>query len=246
MEQEQVIIREAINNDYEWIQYNKRLRIIHSIKDDMFQMKSIIEALGSNKLPKNWFENQQTKELLAEFSMERNSAPFENRSNIAPKLKGYYIHRLLVNAVAMWASPRYAIYIFELLDQLYRSEREKLENKIAEIKPRTVPKNKETSYKYMIYTEELPDDDDMILLHLVRRNTKTFQAVEHIRRSDKCWFYRESLPVSMTPNEDIKELIKRSFPEHQYDIKGTTILTYKDNLDNMMELITEYFDHFQD
>ena len=32
------IIRESINCDYEFIQYNKKLRIVHSIDDDMYQV----------------------------------------------------------------------------------------------------------------------------------------------------------------------------------------------------------------
>ena len=48
-------IREAINCDYEYIQYNKQLRLIHSIDDDMYQMKSIIEACHENKLCADWF-----------------------------------------------------------------------------------------------------------------------------------------------------------------------------------------------
>ena len=55
-----------INDDYEWIQYNERLRIIHSIKDDMYQMQSIVSACNSNKQIRHWFDNQSTKELLDE------------------------------------------------------------------------------------------------------------------------------------------------------------------------------------
>ncbi|KAK8899824.1 hypothetical protein M9Y10_002146 [Tritrichomonas musculus] len=64
------LIREPINDEYEWIQYNNQLRIIHSINDDMYQMKSIIEACGSSKPSKDWFRNQSTKELLSEFELE--------------------------------------------------------------------------------------------------------------------------------------------------------------------------------
>ena len=50
-----------INEDYEWVKYNERLRVLHSIKDDMYQMQSIISACNSNKRPQHWFENQSTK-----------------------------------------------------------------------------------------------------------------------------------------------------------------------------------------
>ena len=252
-----LIVKEPINDNYEWIWYNSQLRIIHSIKDDMYQMQSIISACDSNKQARHWFDNDSTKELLREFLLEMNTAefrgiqkPFEKRPNLAPAIKGYYIHRLLVNAVAMWASPRYSLRIFRLLDEMARNEREELENrfneKIQEQKPRLVPEKKERSYKYMIWTEEMPEDPDMINLHLVRRNNKTFYVVQHIRNSDKCWFFREQLPVAMTPNEDIKALVKNVLPKSEYDIDGCTILTYKEHLPLLHERITEYFDSFQD
>ncbi|KAI5513874.1 KilA, N-terminal/APSES-type HTH, DNA-binding family, partial [Trichomonas vaginalis G3] len=130
------IVHEAINEEYEYIQYNKQLRLIRSVKDDMYQMQSIMNALRSTKQAYHWFENQQTKELLEEFphmiaslGKPGEEIPYENRKNLAPGLKGYYVHRLLVNAVAMWASPRYACYIFMMLDELYKAEREDMEKK---------------------------------------------------------------------------------------------------------------------
>ena len=43
------IVHEAINEEYEYIQYNKQLRLIRSVKDDMYQMQSIMNALRSTK-----------------------------------------------------------------------------------------------------------------------------------------------------------------------------------------------------
>ncbi|KAI5538065.1 KilA, N-terminal/APSES-type HTH, DNA-binding family [Trichomonas vaginalis G3] len=264
-----VIVHEAINEEYEYIQYNKQLRLIRSVKDDMYQMQSIMNALRSTKQAYHWFENQLTKELLEEFShmiaslgKPREEIPYENRKNLAPGLKGYYVHRLLVNAVAMWASPRYACYIFMMLDELYKAEREDMEKKlhakdeVIESKdksiqkriPRSVPKGKEKSYKYMIYTEELEkeEDKDMVMLHLVRRNNKSFYDLAKIYKSDRNWFYRENLPISMTPNEQIKELVKNTLPQTHYDVKGCTILTFKEDLTLLKEKITEYFDIFKE
>ena len=80
------IVSEPINDDYEWIQYNSKLRIIHSIKDDYFQMQSILTACNDpeTKEPKHWFENQSTRELLSEFSRIGEISvlknPYENQS----------------------------------------------------------------------------------------------------------------------------------------------------------------------
>ncbi|EAX75073.1 hypothetical protein TVAG_376340 [Trichomonas vaginalis G3] len=169
------IVHEAISEEYEWVQYNKQLRLIRSVKDDMYQMQSILTACFApdTKHADDWFKNQSTQELLSEISLDRlfSGSPklYENRKNLPNGLRGWYVHRLLVNAVAMWASPRYAWYICRLLDEIHRQEREELENKlqakdeVIEAKdkniqkriPRSVPKGKEKNYKYMIYTEEM-------------------------------------------------------------------------------------------
>ncbi|EAX78898.1 hypothetical protein TVAG_583100 [Trichomonas vaginalis G3] len=275
-----VIVHEAINEEYEYIQYNKQLRLIRSVKDDMYQMQSILTACYApdTKLPKDWFRNQSTIELLNEAQRDilfsenseeqrvgkKPQSPklYENREKLPNGLRGYYVHRLLVNVVAMWASPRYAWYVCKLLDEIHRQEREQMEKKlqakdeVIESKdksiqkriPRSVPKGKEKSYKYMIYTEELEkeEDKDMVMLHLVRRNNKSFYDLAKIYKSDRNWFYRENLPISMTPNEQIKEIVKNTLPQTHYDIKGCTILTFKEDLTLLKEKITEYFDNFKE
>ncbi|EAX69359.1 hypothetical protein TVAG_533130, partial [Trichomonas vaginalis G3] len=274
------IVHEVINEEYEYIQYNKQLRLIRSVKDDMYQMQSILTACFApdTKLPKDWFRNQSTIELLSEAQRDvlfsenseeqrvgkKSQSPklYENREKLPNGLRGYYVHRLLVNAVAMWASPRYAWNIYKLLDELHRQERGEMEKKlqakdeVIESKdksiqkriPRSVPKGKEKNYKYMIYTEELEneEDKDMVMLHLVRRNNKSFYDLAKIYKSDRNWFYRENLPISMTPNEQIKEIVKNTLPQTHYDIKGCTILTFKEDLTLLKEKITEYFDNFKE
>ncbi|KAI5511966.1 KilA, N-terminal/APSES-type HTH, DNA-binding family, partial [Trichomonas vaginalis G3] len=63
-----VIVHEAINEEYEYIQFNKQLRLIRSVKDDMYQMQSILTACFApdTKKPQDWFRNQSTIELLNE------------------------------------------------------------------------------------------------------------------------------------------------------------------------------------
>ncbi|KAI5490050.1 KilA, N-terminal/APSES-type HTH, DNA-binding family, partial [Trichomonas vaginalis G3] len=207
----------------------------------MYQMQSILTACFApdTKHADDWFKNQSTQELLSEAQRVRlpSGSPktHENRKNLPINLRGYYVHRLLVNAVAMWASPRYAWYIYRLLDEIHRQEREEMEKKlhakdevieakdksIQERIPRSVPKGKEKNYKYMIYTEELEkeEDKDMVMLHLVRRNNKSFYDLAKIYKSDRNWFYRENLPISMTPNEDVKQIVQDTLPQTHYDIK---------------------------
>ncbi|EAX83923.1 hypothetical protein TVAG_376420 [Trichomonas vaginalis G3] len=267
------IVHEAISEEYEYIQFNKQLRLIRSVKDDMYQMQSILTACFApdTKKPQDWFRNQSTQEFLSEaqrdilFSENREEQrvskksyspkTHENRENLPNGLRGWYVHRLLVNAVAMWASARYSWYVCKLLDEIHRQEREELENKLeAKDKniqkriPRSVPKGKEKNYKYMIYTEEMEneEDRDMVMLHLVRRNNKSFYDLAKIYKSDRNWFYRENLPISMTPNEDVKQIVQDTLPQTHYDMKGCTILTFKEDLPLLKEKITEYFDNFKE
>ncbi|EAX77506.1 hypothetical protein TVAG_377720 [Trichomonas vaginalis G3] len=236
-------------------------------------MQSILTACFApdTKKPQDWFRNQSTIELLneaqrdilfSENSEEQRAGKkpqspklYENREKLPNGLRGYYVHRLLVNNVAQWASARYSWYICKLLDELHRQEREELENKLeAKDKniqkriPRSVPKGKEKNYKYMIYTEEMEneEDRDMVMLHLVRRNNKSFYDLAKIYKSDRNWFYRENLPISMTPNEDVKQIVQDTLPQTHYDMKGCTILTFKEDLPLLKEKITEYFDNFKE
>ena len=280
-----ILVHEPINEEYEWVQYNKQLRLIHSIKDDMYQMKSIVDALSPplTREPRKWVELYSTKELIKGFEelvknseIQVNQKIVENRPNLATGLRGWYCHRLIVNLFAAWVSPRYAFHIAKLLDDIAAQERAQMENmleqskkaieeknkaieekskvieeknvKINEMKPRQVPLKKEKNYKYMIWKEELPDDEDkdMIKLHLVRRNRRVFSQVSNIRNDpDKCWFFRENLPIAMTPNEDVKNIVKQILPGSEYDIKACDILTYKEHLPKLHEAITKYFDEFQ-
>ncbi|EAX88820.1 hypothetical protein TVAG_300190 [Trichomonas vaginalis G3] len=58
--------------------------------------------------------------------------PYENRKNLAPGLKGYYVHRLLVNTVAMWASPKYCIAVGKIMDSIDKKVHEKLDEEELE------------------------------------------------------------------------------------------------------------------
>ena len=242
---------EKINDEYEYIQYNEKLRLIHSIKDDMYQMQSIIASCNSNKKVNDWFRNQSTQEILNE--MEGTGIPVPSkRMDLTPGLQGYYVHRLLVNHVAMWASPKYSIYIMKLLDTYFEKQRNELQNQIdnqkqtiEEQKPRMVPEGKQNNYKYMIWREDI-GKEGFIRLHLVRRSTKSFYELSKIKNSDACWFYISHLPIAMTPNEDIKIIIKKNFSGNEAIVKGCNIDIQIDLLDRLKELVTKYFETYQE
>ena len=240
---------QPINDDYEFIQYNEQLRIIHSIKDDMYQVQSIINACHSKKRVNDWFESKSTKEIIDEMGKNPTAEIsaldkiYEKRDDLPNGLRGYYINRLLVNNVAMYASPRYSIYIMKLLDSHFETERQDLIEEIRQKKPRLVPSNKEHNYKYLIYKETI--DGEYTLLHLVRRNKKTFRAVSRHNNDEERFIFKDNLPIAMTPNEDIKEIVKNNFPKREYVINGCNITIKNERLERLHELIEEYFDEFQ-
>ncbi|EAX99530.1 hypothetical protein TVAG_241060, partial [Trichomonas vaginalis G3] len=159
------IVHEAISEEYEWVQLNKQLRLIRSVKDDMYQMQSILTACATpdTKKPQDWFELNSTHELLSEFEHVELKKMYQDRQNLPSHLKGIYVHKFLVSSIAMWASPRYAWYVCKLLDELCTKQREdmmKEDKNIQKRIPRSVPKGKEKNYKYMIYTEEMENEED--------------------------------------------------------------------------------------
>ena len=86
------IVHEAISEEYEWVQYNKQLRLIRSVKDDMYQMQSILTACFApdTKHADDWFRNQSTQELLSEFEHVELKKMYQDRQNLPSHLKGIY------------------------------------------------------------------------------------------------------------------------------------------------------------
>ena len=118
--------------------------------------------------------------MLKSFEHDRDlagSIPFYNRINVSVEIRGYYVHRLLVKAVAMRASSRYALQIYELLDQMATTEREEVESTIKQQSRRMVPKNHEHDSRYHIWSESSPINPNKATLHLVRRSNKSFNSV---------------------------------------------------------------------
>ena len=235
---------EAINDDYEYIQYNEHLRIIHSKKDDMYQMNSIITACHSIKRARVWLNNESSQELLNEIGTAENCQTeklYQNRPNLPNELKGIYIHRLLVNHVAMWASPKYSWYIMKLLDSTFERERQQLTTTINEQKPRMVPTDRKNDYRYLIWKESIMNDNENVIFHLVRRHKSNFRQVNnHFNNDNELFYFRDNLPIAMTPNKDIKKLVKREFRGNEYTINACTNL-----LERLRILISRYFDEFQ-
>lgn len=134
---------EGTNGRFEWYTYNDDLHIIHCVEDDMFHAGSILRALGSTKLPKDWVRNKQTIELLEGFMMLGEFSQHQLIMEVTPVgsikiTQGTYIHRLLVNHFAIWVSPRYAYKISLVLDDHFELQRQVEENRALEDKNKTL------------------------------------------------------------------------------------------------------------
>ncbi|KAK8836153.1 hypothetical protein M9Y10_039966 [Tritrichomonas musculus] len=240
----------SINDEYEYLQYNEQLRIIHSISDDMFQIKSIIDSCHSNKRVNDWFRNQSTQEILNEMTSTGFPALeklYEKRDDLPIELRGYYVHRLLVNQIAMWASPRYSIHIMKLLDSYFERQRNQLKEQIENLTLRAVPEGRQFDYVFFIWRESISNSITRCKLHLVRRHIDSFSKMRnHFDNPDENWFYRDHLPVSMTCNRDIKNLIRENFNENEMLIDNCVIYAQIDLLEQLYDLITLYFTEFQE
>ena len=62
---------------------------------------------------------------------------------------------------------------------------------------------------------------------------------------ESIWFQRHDLPIAMTPNEDVKDIVRNTLPEGEYDIHGSTIVTLRTNLMTLYHAINQYFNEFQ-
>ena len=245
-----------INDEYEYIQYNNQLRLIHSIPDDMFQIKSIIDSCKSNKRVNDWLDNKTTKELLNYGRAEISASDklYENRPNLPNELRGYYVHRLLVNHIAIWASPSYAWKIMKLLDSYFENQRTQLQIQINEkqaqinnLTPRVVPINRENDYIFFIWKETFTHDNTFVKLHLIRRHKDYFNKVqEHYDNLNERWYFRENLPISMSINNDIKNIVKENFDQTEAIIYANTITINIEILDELHEMIDLYFAEFQE
>ncbi|KAA6387130.1 MAG: hypothetical protein EZS28_017346 [Streblomastix strix] len=129
--------------------------------------------------------NEQWRQYLIEETNEQSSAQIRAHKIIdditnkgyANEYRGYYVHPNLINYIAAWISPKYAVYdrkimdsinensqqthtTFEantsrLIEQLQR-ENTNYSNTIQQMEPRLVPQDKQYDY---IYSVELINED---------------------------------------------------------------------------------------
>ena len=119
-------IYEPITEKYEWIQYNSDLRLIHHIESDMYQLESLLDCLPINLNPDDVLSDPEIQELIETVNdynevipsvvafqdlEEMDDAAFEKfyqeNEELVEELSGTYIHKYLINGIAMKYWPEY-------------------------------------------------------------------------------------------------------------------------------------------
>ena len=88
-------------------------------------------------------ENKSWKEYLDAFKEKMSLAESGQAQNLIEKCyksypndyKGTYVHPKLINYIAIWASPKYAIYVGDIMDQINDKVHEKLDEQDKEDTP---------------------------------------------------------------------------------------------------------------
>ncbi|KAA6376457.1 MAG: hypothetical protein EZS28_028017 [Streblomastix strix] len=188
---------------------------------------------------------------------------YEINKGFENKFKGYYIHPHLINYVAIWISPRYAVIVRKIMDKINEttiaehdadktqaiagqfhnvinvvtdtlSDRiTELNQQVRQLAPRAVPNGKEKTY--ILIVEEVNEDEqheeqqeDQITIRVRRINKKDLRPAKIERYLRESLLFVDNLPIAMTINERIKEVLQQrqdvkiwsthyTFPEDQLD-----------------------------
>ena len=123
---------------------------IISRKSDGFvnatKMVHVLRGTSDGQFRRFLRENQGWREYFDEFKkdfysdenvrIEKKPDLIVNCQNCyEPQFRGIYVHPGLINYIAMWASPRYAVYVGKVMDAINNKVHEKLEVKGLEDNP---------------------------------------------------------------------------------------------------------------
>ena len=187
-----------ITENLEYYEYNDELKLVHLIKEDMFQCKSILNSLNSNKQTNEWLRNENTKRLINGFKRIREFSDTDKLIKKIPKTigsttDGYYIHRLLVNHFAMWINVEYAYKISLILDDHFenlRLKKEMTEKNDCISRLENLVKNQTTKIDNL---ERKIDNQTKILTEVKQSLTSIADAVselnQHVTSNIICRYY---------------------------------------------------------
>lgn len=122
------LIIEDINDKYAYIQYNNFNKVMLMKSVSYVNATKFCNDFDSNKRFRDWKRNQQSEELILEvetiLSDKSRSAiiVIEDGNN---EFRGIYVHPLLINSIAQWISPKYAIYVNNLMNRYHIDMKDK-------------------------------------------------------------------------------------------------------------------------
>ncbi|KAA6372480.1 MAG: hypothetical protein EZS28_031993 [Streblomastix strix] len=113
---------------------------------------------------------------------------------------------------------------------------EEQSKEIKQLKPRAVPKDKETSY---ILAIELEDEWQDKITYQVRRLNKKHLCKKEINLLKQSALFVDNLPIAMTTNEKLKEGLKQEFDDIDFFSNKITVPEADDQklLDSISRII---------
>jgi len=221
-----------------------------------------------NKRFRKLFENHAWQAYLEEFKKEYEVRPetggpiYELKKGYTNEIRGSYVHPNLINYIAFWSSPKYAVYVGKIMDLINEKNRlssKTLEDTIEDLKqqndelrtqlgvkderideliPRTVKRGREHDYRIMVYKSNTTTDK--VSLTFVRRSKKTWKKIhEDIRASDNCLFFADNLQMARTTVIKIFDQITEQLNEKEFTIVNKTITVNSQYVDRIIEITQE-------
>lgn len=177
---------EPINKEYDYYTLGD-VKIIHLIRQDKFQVESILQACKTSKNVDEW--EKENQELL--------NAAIDDDDNVIQiisngEYKGTYISEILFHSVAFWASPVNSLQIIKMFNEL-----------------RTL-KYRPFFYLLSFYPQQFLQNEGFTVLKVSRPNVNV-----HLERYEKQlenkFFLAENLPVVTTLHQELKKKLRRHF-----------------------------------
>jgi hypothetical protein len=94
----------------------------------------------------------------------------------------------------------------------------------------------------MIHCNSIDNRPEMMELNLVRRAKDSWTTkLDSIRNSPCNYYFRDDLPIEMSPNKEIKKLFKQYDLFGEIIIKDTSIRLNREHLPLILPRIDKYF-----
>ena len=252
MEVEQKII---ISNNERFIKdtYNGIAVIIRE-KDGFVNGSKLCYQFGKNKAIYHLFENKTWGIYFEEFKLEygylggaRNSVNpiYELKNGYISDVTGIYVDPRLVNYIAIWASPKYAVYVGKIMDTINNigkakliddtTNMEEVLNNLNKELEEYKKKNKELIAerelnKELIYEEAVRSNDVKDRKLTIYRENDVIKMSADNKKSFKTFIIQYTFPASMNIRMQLK---KEKLYNKLSDISNEEYIDIRNYLDSL-------------